>query len=300
MIILFVLLALGYVAGKTKLLTADTGKSVSKIVLHILIPSTVLNSAVNGNIDITSKDAMLFLLMTLVSLLVAYIIAIPVSHALVPHPSGDKAKRGLYGYMAAYGNVAFIGFPVANAIFGAPSAFYVTLYNIPFAVFAFSVGIIMISNNVKNVKIKAVVNPAFICGIISIAIYFTGFTMPFFIAEPIRMISNATTPCSMLVIGASLAQIPIKNVVSEWRLYIVALLKLIIIPTVVWLVFKQFISNGLMLGVLVALSGMPTGSTAAMVAMEYGGDGQIASSGVFMTTLLSCASIPLLVYMLLR
>ena len=300
MIILFVLLAIGYVAGKTKLLTADTGKSVTKIVLHILIPSTILNSAVNGNIDITSKDAMFFLLLSLLSFLVAHIIAIPATRALASHSAGDKANRGLYGYMAAYGNVAFIGFPVANAIFGASSAFFVTLYNVPFAVFALSVGIIMISNNVKNVKIKAVVNPAFICGLISIAIYFTGFTMPFFIAEPIRMISSATTPCSMLVIGASLAQIPMMKVISKWKLYIVALLKLIIIPTIVWLIFKQFISSGIMLGVLVALSGMPTASTSAMVALEYGGDGEIASSGVFLSTLLSCASIPLLVYLLLR
>ena len=296
MIILFVLVALGYVAGKTKVLTADTGKTMSKIVLHILIPCTVINSAVNGNINITGSEAIIFLLVTLLSFLLAHLIAIPAARAL----GGNKANRGLFGYMAAYGNVAFIGFPVTYAIFGAASTFYVTIYNIPFAILAFSAGIIMISNNVENVKIKAVLNPAFICGLIAVAIYFTGVTAPFFISEPVRLLSNATTPCSMLVIGALLAQIPVKSVISEWRLYFVSALKLIVIPVIVWFVFKQFLSNELMLGVLLIISGTPTATTAAMVALEYGGDGQVASSGVFMTTLLSCATIPLLVYMFLR
>ena len=295
MIILFVLLALGFVAGKSKLLTSDTGKSMSKIVLHILIPCTILNSAMVGGISITGGEAILFLFLSVASVMIAHLIAIPSVRAL----RGDKANRGLFGYMAAYGNVAFVGFPVTNAIFGASSTFYVTLYNIPFALLAFSAGIIMISNNTENVKMKAVMNPAFICGLIAILIHYTGVTTPFFIAEPVRLISSATTPCSMLVIGASLAQIPIKSVLIEWRLYPVTLLKLVIIPVIIWLIFKPFIPNELMLGVLVIISGMPTAATAAMVALEYGGNGQIASSGVFMTTLLSCASIPLLVYLLL-
>ena len=296
MAVLFILLALGYIAAKVKLLTADTGKSMSKIVLHILIPCTVLNSAVNGNITITGRDAIIFLLLALLSFLLAHLIAIPAARAL----GGDKGDHGLYGFMAAYGNVAFVGFPVAYAIFGASSAFYVTLYNIPFALLAFSAGIIMISKRSEDVKAKALLNPAFICGLIAIAIYFTGYKAPYFIAEPVRIINSATTPCSMLVIGASLAQVPLKNVFSEWRIYPVTLLKLIVIPVVVWLIFSRFLSDDLMLGVLVVLSGMPTAATAAMVALEYGGNGRIASSGVFMTTLVSCASIPLLVYVLLR
>ena len=296
MAILFILLALGYVAGKSKVLSADTGRAMSKIVLHILIPCTILNSAMSGNISITGREALIFLIISLLSFLVAHIVAIPATRAL----GGDKSNHGLYGYMAAYGNVAFVGFPATYAIFGASSAFYVTLYNIPYAVLAFSAGIIMISKSRENVKMKAVLNPAFICAIIAILIYFTGYKTPMIIMETVKTIGGATTPSSLIVIGASLAQIPIKSVVLEWRLYPVTILKLIVIPVIIWLVFKPFITSELMLGVLVILSGMPTAATAAMVALEYGGNGRIASSGVFMTTLLSCASVPMLAYLLLK
>jgi malate permease and related proteins len=60
-----------------------------------------------------------------------------------------------------------------------------------------------------------------------------------------------------------------------------------------------FISDQLMLGVLVVLSAMPTATNATMMSLEYGGNERLASKTVFITTLFSIATIPLLVFLLL-
>ena len=134
---------------------------------------------------------------------------------------------------------------------------------------------------------------------ISLIIAFTGFRAPFVFTEAIRLACGINTPCAMLVIGATLAQIPVKNVFIKWQLYPVALLKTIVVPVVTWLIFKRFVSESMLLGVLVVLSGMPIAAAVPMVAVEYGGDESAASSGVFITTLLSAVTIPLIVYLLL-
>jgi len=103
----------------------------------------------------------------------------------------------------------------------------------------------------------------------------------------------------MLIVGITLAQVPVRHVFSEWRLYPLAFVKLLVVPFVVWLIFRQFIADELMLGVLVVLSAMPTAANVAMLAIEYKGNSRIASSGVFLTTLLSGATVPLVVYFLL-
>ncbi len=104
----------------------------------------------------------------------------------------------------------------------------------------------------------------------------------------------------MLVIGSTLACIPLRDVFSELRIYPLAAVKLLVIPVLARLIFGLVIADRVMLGVLVALSAMPTATNAAMLSMEYGGNEKLASKGVFLTTLFSVATIPLLLFILFQ
>ena len=295
MAVLFILLAVGFVGGKVKLLSVETGKLLSKIVINITTPCTILNSVMGGDVNITVGETAVFLLLAFLAYLLYILISIPMVRAL----GGDKENRGLYSYMAAFGNTAFMGFPVIIAIFGAASAFYVALFNIPFILLTFSVGIILISGKGRKFDPKVFLNPSIIAALAAALIALTGFRAPMVVAESVRHIGGMTTPGSMLVIGSTLASVSFRDVFSEWRLYPVALVKLIVMPVVAWLVFRQLVGSEVLLGIIVILSGMPAAAMSAMIAIEYGGNGRIASGGVSMTTLLSGATIPLIVYLLL-
>ena len=157
----------------------------------------------------------------------------------------------------------------------------------------------LISGKGGKIDYKLLLNTSLFSAIISLIIVFTDFRAPFIIKETIRLTSGINTPCAMLVIGATLSQVSVKEVFAKWRLYPMMLIKMIIVPVVTWLIFKQFVSDDLLLGVLVVLSGMPIAAAVAMIAIEYGGDDRLASGGVFLTTLLSGITIPLIVYMFL-
>ena len=295
MVVLFIIMAVGFIIGKFKMLTPDSNKMLTRIVLFVALPCTILTSVFENEIDITVGDTLYFLLMTLLTFGIAFLVSIPIVHLL----GGNKKNRGLLNFMSVFSNCGFMGFPVVIAIMGISSAYYVALFNIPFNALVFSVGIYMISSGEGGgFNPKSLINPVLIVALLAIPIALLGIRPPQLLADALRITGNITTPGGMLVIGATLAYVPIKTILAEWRIIPVTLLKLIIIPVVTWLILRQIITNELLLGVLVIISGMPTAAMASMLAIEYGGNEKAASAGVFLTTLLCGLTVPLLVYFL--
>ena len=310
MAVLFIIMAAGFILGRFKLLTPEGIKILTRVVLFVALPCTILSSVFENEINITIGDTVYFLLMALVTFLIAFLISIPVIRLL----GGDKNNHGLLNFMSVFSNCGFMGFPVVIAIFGVSSAYYIALFNIPFNIIVFSLGIYLVASKrktginsnpsgeeqpFKTFDPKLLINPTLIVALLAIPIALTGVSPPLFITESIRITGGITTPGGMLIIGATLANIPLKSVFSEWRIFPAALLKLIIIPTVTWLILRQIITNELMLGVLVVISGMPTAVMASMFAVEYGGNEKTASAGVFLSTLLCGITVPLIVYLFL-
>lgn len=295
MAVLFILLAVGFVGSKVKLISVEAGKTLSKIVINIASPCTILNSVLSGEVNTTAGETLGFLLISFLAYLIFLLISIPVARML----GGDKSTRGLLSYMAAFGNTTFMGFPVIKAVFGDVAVFYAALFNVPFVLLTFSVGIILISGKGNKFDPKILINPSIIAALISIPIAVTAFKAPAVITESVHLMGNMTTPGAMFVIGSTLARVSFREVFSEWRLYPITFLKLIVMPVVIWLIFKQFVAQEMLLGILVILSGMPIAAMSAMIAIEYGGNERIASGGVSLSTLLSGVTIPLIVYLLL-
>jgi len=295
MAVLFILLAVGFIIGKLKVLTSEGNKVLTKVVLFIALPCTILGSVLDSDIDITILDTTFYLLMALFSFVIAFAVAIPIVYL----SRSSKENRGLLTYMSVYSNSGFMGFPVAIAIFGAIGAFYTALFNIWFNVLSFSVGIILVAGGGKNFDPKLLINPPLIAALLAIPIAFTGFQISVILSETIKLTGSITTPGAMIVIGSSLAFIPLKNVFSEWRIALVSVVKLLLVPFVTWLILRQFITNDIMLGVLVVIAAMPTAAQSSMFAIQYDGNERIASAGVFVTTLLCGLTVPLIVYLLL-
>jgi len=295
MVVLFILMAIGYIIGITKMLTPKGNKYFSKLVLFVALPCTILTSVFENEAVITIGDTLYFLMMSLVAIAIAFLISLPAIRLM----GGEKSNRGILNFMTIFSNCGFMGFPVAIAVFGVSSAYYVALFNIPFNALVFSIGIIMISGNGDKFDPKLLINPTLITALLAIPLALTGFRFPAVITEAIRITGSITTPGAMIVIGSTLAYIPLKSIFSEWRIAPVTILKLIVIPAVTWLALRPIITNDFLLGILVVLSGMPTAAMSSMLAIEYGGNERIASAGVFLSTLLCGITVPLMIYFLL-
>ncbi len=117
--------------------------------------------------------------------------------------------------------------------------------------------------------------------------------LPEFLGSVITMLSNLTAPLSMMVIGASMAVIDWKKLLSDYRLLLFSLFKLFVLPIIGTLIVKQVISNEVICGVTMVMLATPVGSMTAMLAQEYNGDYELASKGVMLSTLLSVVTLPI-------
>ena len=102
----------------------------------------------------------------------------------------------------------------------------------------------------------------------------------------------------MLVIGFSLAQMPLKTVFSRWRVYVLAAVKMLLVPVLAYALLHRFVTNELILGVTIVILSMPVATNVPIICCQCNQDEDLGASGVFLTTLLSIGSIPLIMQLL--
>ena len=107
-----------------------------------------------------------------------------------------------------------------------------------------------------------------------------------------------TVPGSLLIIGSTLAGIPVLKMLTNLRMYLLTLIKLIGIPVLMCALYKISPLDDKYADVLVILFGMPVASIGTMLCLKNNIDGSTMSEGTFLTTLFSVISIPLLALIL--
>ena len=292
MLVLFLILILGYIGGKTKVLTVADNKPLSKMVNCITNPCSVLYSALCVERALANGEVLKLIGITVVMYFGLIALAEITTRVL-----GVKAvQQGQYKFMMVFSNVGYMGIPVVRVIFGEEATFCVAIFIMVFYLFIYTYGVRQICSEPgqKGIDWKKVICPMTISSLIAIIGYLAGLQLGGVIKDTLKTVGNITTPCAMLIIGCALSSVPVKNVFTNWRLYIVALLKLLVIPVVVYLLLKPIMGASMVLGVMVVIMAMPVATIITMLSAQYDKDQTLAASSVFITTLLSVITIPLL------
>lgn len=142
--------------------------------------------------------------------------------------------------------------------------------------------------------VKKIFNIGVIACIAAMLLYFLQAPVPSFLQAFITNLGNLTAPLSMMIIGASLAQMPLKELFLDKKLLLFSLVKLLLLPAVWMIMVNRVAEQEILRGVCLVMMATPAGSMTAMLAQQYGGDYEIASRGVALTTVLSVITMPLL------
>lgn len=298
MIQLFLVITLGYILNKLGIFDQTLNRKLTTLLLNVTMPAMILNSVLVNNSDASiSKVITIFIVVIIV-----FTILPVVSYVLVKGIRIPKKQQGLYMFMTIFSNIGFMGFPVLQSIFGDESVFYAAIFNMVFNLLVFTLGVIIMNyGNEKriNISIKSVLTPGVIASMVALVIYFTNISFPVVISNTCGMIGNITTPIAMLLIGSTLANMPLKEVFNDFRIYPYTIIKQIILPIIAFPILAFFIKDTYLLGITFIVVSMPVANSAVLFATEYGGDIKLAAKVVFLTTLVSVASIPALVYLFL-
>jgi predicted permease len=142
------------------------------------------------------------------------------------------------------------------------------------------------------------INPGIITTIIGFVLFVFSIKLPDPLYRSIKLAGDITTPLAMMVIGITLAQAKLGQVLGRWRIYVTCLFRLICLPALVGLIFYAAGIRGPVMVLLVLLTAMPAGSTTFIMASVYDVATEEASSIVFLSTLLCMITVPLTVFVL--
>ena len=287
-IILFVLMAVGFIATKTKLINDKSIPGFVNVLLYIVTPCLIINSFLS--VEFT-KETITSLLIAAGCAVVSHIIGIVFSFAL---KDNFKDKQSVYRFGTIFSNAGYMGLPLAQAVFGAEGVFYGSVYVVIFNVIQWTYGI-TIYNKDENSKLKTLINPGTIAVLIGLPLFLLKITLPDIVAQPLSYISSLNTPIPMLITGYYFAISDFKKDMNNIKMWIVIALRMIIVPILALFIFKYVFSlSGVLLCSCVLPACAPTAVNTMVLASKYNANTNIALKLVTLSTALSVVTMPLI------
>ena len=303
LLVLFGFMLIGYLSYKKKWISDDTSSQISGLIVNIfnpaLIISGVIGSVGNGNWNLVIMDLILAVIL--------FVVLILISPAFVRILSVKKDERNIYAVMLIFSNLGFMGIPIIEELYGREAIFYVALYTLVYNILFYTYGIYLFEKERamqpgQKAKIifhwKKMINPGMVACLAALLIFAFQIEAPAPAVSFVQYLGNAAIPLSMIITGISLAKMPLIEVFKDIKMYQFTFLKMLVIPMIAAFAIRLFHLDPVLSGIMVLMFGMPNGSMAVMMAIDYGLDSSICSGGIVLTTLLSIITLPIVAYLI--
>ncbi len=288
---MFLLIALGFFIRKRNLVSESTVKDVSSILLSVILPCSFLAS---GGESCTAEQ-MRNVGLSFVIISAYYILAFVISLIFFRFAVRDEEKRGACVNMSVFANTSFIGIPLAKVTFGAEGVIYAVVYNLVYNVFMFTLGVRLYDRRCKSIKetLKDMfLDPLSLSSFVAIVLFFLPYKLPSVIQNFLTVTGDISTPLSMMIIGSWLVGIDMRKILGRGTAYLVALMRLVVLPLLVHLTLLPFHLDDALVGTVILLSAVPVGALNVFIAAKYGRDRAFVNETMLLTLCLSLVTIP--------
>ena len=290
---LFLMIFMGFVIVKARLLKSEDSRVLSVIVLYLIVPCVIINALQVGYTKDTVQGLLIALAASVLTQIVLLIV-ISVFGKLIHLNEVEVAS--IY-----YSNSGNLIVPIVTFILGKEWVLYGCVFMSVQLVFLWTHCKKIISREASYDWKKIVLNINMISIVIGVILFFTRIHLPSDINSTLSAVGSMIGPASMIVTGMLFAGMNLKKIFTNKRVYFVSFLRLVIVPVIALILIKcsqlsTFSSNGnkLMLIVFLAII-TPSASTVTQMCQVYGNDSQYASAINVVTTLFAIVSMPAMV-----
>ena len=287
--ILFVYMAVGYYCRKVNIFSDEMRAKLTDFTVMITLPCMVFKSfLMEFNMDALIQGGVALLIASIMAV-VALIAGNLLYNRFVPR------EKCIMQYGTLVTNSGFAGLPIVGGAFGDEGLFLGSLFIIPTRILMWSAGISLFTTGGtrwERTK-KVLTNPSIIAVGLGLVWMVFQLPLPGFLRSAVGNLGNCTSPLAMALVGAILADVPLRGIWEPKALYLAAV-RQIVLPVILLVALKGLALDPLTVGVSVTLSGMPIGSTTAILAQKYGADAEFGSKCVFISTVTSLITVPVL------
>jgi len=302
--ILAVVVVIGAVAAKFRVFTNDSKDVLSKVIFNISLPLMLFTNffRLNATPRLIANSLTILVLSVVVIfflLLIGWIIV--KTFRLKGH------EAAVFKAHSMFGNTIFLGFPLITALYGVEGLLYASIFQLVSTTIMWTAGVIILSHGSGTTWRKSlikVLNPNTIATAIGFVFFILSVRLPDIILKPMTDLGSANTWLSMLYIGALLAFANVGGLLKKKSLYLISFNRLIFAPA---LLITIFYLTGILTGltpeklvssVIILEASMPCMVTVVIMAKEFGSDDTLAVGNVFVSTIFSILTLPLVVLVL--
>lgn len=295
----------GYVSRKTNLLGSAATSGLSSYVVYLALPAMLFDIMAKArweDLYLPGFTAAFGIGCLLVYGLVLAIMMLSGLRAL-PDASID-------GLAAAYPNSGYMGFPLCLLVLGEASLPAVTVAAAIISTLLVAVAIILFEAGMQQRRrpdlvllkvMKALaLNPLLLAPALGALVATIGWRLPEGADAFLRLLGTSASPCALVALGLLLGETSIRS--DGWSATVLLTVsKLAIQPAITWvLAYHVFAMPPLHAQTAVLLAALPTGTGPFMIAELYKREAAATSTVVLLSTVLSVATVSLLVHNAIR
>lgn len=292
-IIFAILMAIGFVAGKLKVITKDGLKVLSSLIVKITLPALIFSIVAGSGVTIND-----FVLSSRFALGTLFCYAMLICCGIVMSKLCNLkgATKNIFIALFSFGNMGFIGIPLIQGVFNEPQAqVCISVYTIIDMALLWTLGVYLCSRHDASTdtlkSLKNMVNPTTVALAVAFVIVLSGVELPHVLMIPIQGLGNASKYLSLLYLGGALVYFHIFKALKKPSIFVIIAAKMVVIPISIYFIMGYFL-NEIPRVVLTIIVGLPSMTTLAMVAAHYQSDEEYATEAIFLMTIACLLTIP--------
>ena len=289
-LILFIIIGVGVILSKVKVLTKERVAGLIDIVVYIVTPSNIIVSFQRE----FRQDLVLNLGLAFLAAFIVFFINCVNAKICIKEKNPDK--NCVIRFASAFPNAGYFALPLQAAILGDIGVFYGAAYIAMFHCYIWTYGVKLLSSKKEKINIKKIIlNPPIIGMIIGLILFVTSVKLPELIHTPLKSFAALNTPIPMLIIGFYLANADLKKTFSNIWIYVGAFLKLIVSPAIALLVCFLIKADSDVTTSCIIACAAPAASLSGMLAQKFGRDTEVPAAMITFTTMICVITLPVMV-----
>ena len=307
--VLFVLMTVGCLCNRCRLLNAVAIKGVTGLLMLIVTPCVIIHSFIHQTF---SPDLLGDLGWALAVAVFAHVIGSAIAFVCLRRARGARpvgaargdarppveGRVGVLRFAAIFSNAGFMGLPLEYAILGADGVFFGAMYVVVFNLVCWTWGVAVMCRGAKATNLRSIlVNPGTVGVALGLPFFLFSVTPPEVVGRPIQMLADLNTPLAMIMVGWYLAEADLRPVLCRGAVYGVAALRLLVVPLAVIGALVGLRAcvptlNPVMAVAIVTAASAPVAALTTVIAVRFDRDVTTATGLVSGTTLLSILTMP--------
>ena len=293
--IFVVYMLIGIFAEKMHFLDREKLGVLSGCITKILLPLLIFTNTING----TTRKQFLSSVVIILLAAVLYLTLYAVSAILAKLFKIDCKHESLYRACTMFGNCGFMGIPIISSLYPEQGGLYIAMYTVIDQLALWTVGTDLTSpvDNTNKLstsqRFRKMINPATIAILAGVFVVLTGVKLPSIIVTALAKTGAAASPLAMVYLGGVFCYIKIIDYLKLKEVYVTIVVKMLLLPILVYSILSHISAVNqnvaVTMGILCAL---PTMSSVAMMAESQRSDSDYATGFIFVTTLISIITLP--------